>query len=248
VGKHIKTIRLMIEEKNEVWERMREATLKFLWLRVVLLLGVFLIDIFWLTKEQTYFSKQIDAIIFSVGFGIAIVIGLWVFFDISIFWSPRPMLSNKEIDAKVERQSGKVLIQNDVLIWQDSEGKLIGEIPLDKVKVIGEYTTSDGPLVDDWFYLFILSQTDLRQVSAYATTLSSVLESISLRYNCEIVGHLSHSTTFQSNILWPSQLKGQKVYDISMTTKPMTIWEKLRLSFGQTNEVELTNDLKTYLS
>jgi hypothetical protein len=139
------------------------------------------------------------------------------------------------------------LIQNDSIIWRDSEGKLLGEIPLDRVKAIGEYTTSEGPLVDDWFYLFFVSQNDIRQVSAYATNLNLVLESLSTKYKCDIIGKLAYSTTFESNIIWPSTLRGRRVYEALTTNKPRTVWERIKLTFRQNGEMVLTNELRNHL-
>lgn len=236
----------MIEEKNEVWEGLKRSTLKYLWLRVISFVALVVFDILWLTKEQFFISEQTDAIISSIGFVTTIVIGLWIFFDTMIFW--RPWTKTKEVEINREQQSGRVLIKDNELIWQDIAGKEIGKIPLDKVKVIAEYTTSDGPYVDDWFYLFILSQTDLRQISAYATNINAVLESLSSKYNCDIVGHLAHSATFDSNVLWPKGLSGTKVYEVLAKQKPTTIWERLMATFGLAKGVGLSTELKKYLS
>jgi hypothetical protein len=215
-------------------------------LRVVLLVITVVLDILWLTKEQVNISKTTDAIILSVGFVIAVAIGLWVYFDIAIFKKPK-VWNETGIEIKTNCQSGLTFIKDDELIWENHTGQQIVTIPLNKVKVIGEYTTSDGPYADDWFYLFILSPTDLRQVSAYAANISAVLESMSSRYKCEIVGHLAHSTAFDSNVLCPSQLRGTKVYETTAEHKPTTIWQRVLTTFGLTSKMGLTDDLRKYL-
>jgi hypothetical protein len=213
----------------------------------LILIVIVAFDIFWLAKGQTFFTTQVESILFSVGSVAAFALGLWVYFDIRLFWISKALTKARDIQTETERQSGKVLIQNDNIIWYDREDKVIGTIPLNKVKAIGEYTTSEGPLVDDWFYLFFISQNDIRQVSAYATNLNSVLESLSAKYKCDIIGHLSHSTTFESNVIWPTQLRGQKVYEALATDGPKTVWERIKFTFGQNVEMVLTNELRKHL-
>jgi 4-amino-4-deoxy-L-arabinose transferase-like glycosyltransferase len=57
----------MTDERNEVWDRLRAATLKRLWLRILILIVIVAFDIFWLAKGQTFFTTQVESILFSVG-------------------------------------------------------------------------------------------------------------------------------------------------------------------------------------
>ena len=71
-------------------------------------------------------------------------------------------------DKKQEKISGRTYIKDETIIWDSDEG-LLNQIPIKSIKVIGEYTTSAGPIFDDWFILFVLNPDNIKQVSAYAT-------------------------------------------------------------------------------
>jgi hypothetical protein len=84
-----KTTCLMTDDEgNEVWERLRAATLKRFWLRVLILVVIVVFELVWFTKRAPIITKQGDGIIFSVGFVVAVVIGLWIYFDSRIFGVP----------------------------------------------------------------------------------------------------------------------------------------------------------------
>lgn len=47
-----------------------------------------------------------------------------------------------------------LLIENNSVICKQS-GKLMWTLAIDKLKVIGEFTTAAGPWNDDWFLVFV---------------------------------------------------------------------------------------------
>lgn len=151
-------------------------------------------------------------------------------------------------DNKQEKISGRTYIKDEKIIWESDEG-LLSQIPIRDIKIIGEYTTSAGPFVDDWFFVFILGVSDIRQISAYATGTEEMLEQLGRQINTELGGQLADSANWKTNVLWPTSLRGQEL--LSLTEKqPTGTWEKIKFKVGLTDnkEIELTDNLKKFLS
>jgi hypothetical protein len=151
-------------------------------------------------------------------------------------------------DKKQEKISGRTYIKDETIIWDSNEG-LLSQIPIKDIKVIGEYTTSAGPSIDDWFFVFVLNSDSIKEVSAYATGTQEMLRQVGQRLNTELSGQLANSANWKSNVLWPTSLFGQELF--RLTEKESTgTWEKIKSKFGLTNkqEIELTDKLKKYLS
>jgi hypothetical protein len=147
-----------------------------------------------------------------------------------------------------ERISGRTYIKDGVIIWATDKSEILVQIPIKDIKIVGEFTTNAGPIQDDWFYIFILDKEDIRQVSAYAIGTEEVLKQVGQQINADIFGQLAASSDWKTNILWPTILRGRELF--KTTDKRQTnIWEKLKSKIGLADKkVELTDDLKKYLS
>jgi hypothetical protein len=156
-------------------------------------------------------------------------------------------MSSTTINKEQENISGRTFIKDGKIIWETDKWGTLGQIPIKDIKAIGEYTTSAGPLQDDWFFVFILNDKDIRQVSAYATGLEEMLKQVEQIFNADLVGRLASSTDWSTRILWPTKLRGQEIFKIIERT-PTSFWEKAKLKLGLLKqEMELTDNLKDYL-
>jgi hypothetical protein len=118
------------------------------------------------------------------------------------------------------------------------------KVKIEEIKVIGECTTANGPFIDDWFYLYILGTNDIRQISAYAHGTEEVLNKLGERLNIELKPRLVASTKWETNILWPTDLIGQKVFK-EISTKPSEFIEKVKTKLGLADkEWDLTENVK----
>jgi hypothetical protein len=151
-------------------------------------------------------------------------------------------------DKKQEKISGRTYIKDETIVWDSDEG-LVSQIPIKDIKIIGEYTTSAGPMYDDWYFVFILHSDNIQQVSAYATGAHEMLGQLGHRLNFELAGQLANSADWKTNVLWPTSLRGQNLYTLT-EKKPKGTWEKIKTKFGlnDNKEIELTDNLKKYLS
>jgi hypothetical protein len=151
-------------------------------------------------------------------------------------------------DRKQEKISGRTYIKDETIIWDSDEG-LVSQIPIKDIKVIGEYTTSAGPMYDDWYFVFIANSDNIIQVSGYATGIQAMLGQLGQRLNSELSGQLANSANWKTNVLWPTSLRGQELFSLT-NRKPSGIWEKIKFKIGlaDNKNVELTDNLKKYLS
>ena len=52
--------------------------------------------------------------------------------------------------SKKSHLSGKVFVDNEFVYWEVQNNIVLQE-PINKLQFIGEYTTPDGPFLDDWY-------------------------------------------------------------------------------------------------
>lgn len=151
------------------------------------------------------------------------------------------------VDKKQEKISGRTYIKDGVIIWVTDKSETLEQIPIKEIKIIGEFTTSAGPIQDDWFFVFILSKDDIRQISAYASGTEEILKQVGQHINADISGQLAASADWKTNTLWPTNFRGQELFKVS-EKQPTDIWGKIKSKIGLTEtEIELTEDLKKHL-
>lgn len=141
------------------------------------------------------------------------------------------------------KDSVSVSINNDMILWEN-EGKSITNFPINNIKVIGEYTTSEGPFIDDWFFVFILSADEIKEISAFAEGIHEVLIYLGKIKDAEIYGQLASSTQWKTRVIWPRIIEGQELYERNEFS-PQNMWEKIKNKLGPKKfyEIRLTNEL-----
>jgi hypothetical protein len=89
-------------------------------------------------------------------------------------------------------------------------------ISLDEVALIGEYTTDNGPFVDDWFIVFVRKDgNEWFEASMYAEGIAGFLEELSAALGVPLVVGLAASTDFNSRVIWPPAIAGRPLFDSS---------------------------------
>ncbi|HEX8657562.1 MAG TPA: hypothetical protein VF690_08515 [Hymenobacter sp.] len=116
-----------------------------------------------------------------------------------------------------------------VVLTQENE-ELV-RIPVPEIKLIGEYTTSAGPFVDDWFIVFMTSEKNWKQISEYTPGMLEMLQELSSHLKAETIGSLAASTSWRTNIIWPQRVAGQEMWNV-VSERPITLLEKLKKSMG----------------
>jgi len=158
-------------------------------------------------------------------------------------------------DPIIERNdSGKVYISKNIITWVLSNNNQI-TIDLNNVKVIGEYTTDDGPFFDDWFLSFVYSDGTWENISIYADNIESVRDYLSKTFGLDTSYYLANSTNWNSHILYPKDYLGHKLFEMTSPQgykEPETVIDHIKLSFGlgkyrKAWNFDLTPEVKTLL-
>jgi hypothetical protein len=184
--------------------------------------------------------------VFIIGLSIVFICGVYLYTDLKILIKGADAIEREPKREKVDReriptdsiseeekehQSGRVIMQGDVAEWH-FRGEKIAEVNLNAVKLLGEFTTADGPWVDDWFLLFFVSETEAVQISMYAVGVSDELRDAFER----VTGYrfqetLFWSTHFRNQGLWPPAIKDIPFWEEQMAG-PEHGWEAIRMLFG----------------
>ena len=87
-------------------------------------------------------------------------------------------------------------------------------VPLNELAAVGEYTTDNGPLVDDWFLVFVRKDSaDWLEASMYAEGTAEFLEQLSVTLGIAIETRLAASTDFTSRVIWPESIACRPLFD-----------------------------------
>lgn len=130
----------------------------------------------------------------------------------------------------MENNSGNILISNEDLIYRFRDEEVF-KINFKEIKLIAEYTTDQGPTLDDWFLVLYDEKENVYQVSMYAENIMEVLEEMREKLNSSLVTDLYSSADWKSNILWPEEVKGEPLWNM-VDSKPSNLFERIGLLFG----------------
>lgn len=145
-----------------------------------------------------------------------------------------------------DKWSGTVELDKEDIIFK-SQGKELTRLSLTNVKVIGEMTTTAEPMTNDWYLVFVDKNNEAHYIPTYANNMESLQKQLGNRLDAEIVGSLFSSIDFDSKIIYPKELAGQKLFEFKEAT-PINFWEKISkfLGMGKTITAELTEVVKEY--
>lgn len=124
--------------------------------------------------------------------------------------------------------SGKVWLM-DGFIHYESQDYGACKVQVSTIKLVGEYTTDNGPGIDDWFLVLMTANDGWFEISMYAEGMQAMRNQVGQLLGADLDQDLAHSTDFASRIMWPSALKDQPMF--SFTEEKRTGWERI-LHFG----------------
>lgn len=131
--------------------------------------------------------------------------------------------------SEPDPKSGKLELKDSRLSYTSPDyGEW--EITADDVVVFGDYTTDNGPVIDDWFMVFVLNDRTWAEASNYCAGSEDVREALAKRWNVEsLYGELCYHTDFASRVIWPMELAGQPLFQF--TPRHQSWWETIK-AFG----------------
>jgi hypothetical protein len=114
----------------------------------------------------------------------------------------------------ISTESGAIEIVDRVLIYRSSHYGL-WSLPVSTIQKIEEYTDSDDPLIDDYFYRFTTPTKEERTASFYAVGWDHVWPELERVFPGIEHGGLCNSTDDKIRLLWPLQKEGAEVEERS---------------------------------
>src|SRR3954452_276863 len=123
-----------------------------------------------------------------------------------------------------------VRVNGTTLIYMPNSGVLGWTLPIEAIVLIAEYTTNEGPYVDDYFLTFITvedGQLFYSSCSFYAEGRDAALLEISDRLGSPVELGLAGSTEWTSRVIWPPSLKGMAYFTFE-TIPPKNVFQKLK--------------------
>ncbi len=124
-------------------------------------------------------------------------------------------------------ESGEISLVDGTVIYRiNGDG---WSIPLSDVRVIGEYTTANGPYVDDYFFVFLTAtKNGWHQASFYAEGRDAFLSALGKALGTTIETGLCNSTHWKTRILWPPAIMGEPLMrTVPKPTRWGRFWEKI---------------------
>jgi hypothetical protein len=138
-----------------------------------------------------------------------------------------------------QNSSGFLRLEHTDIVYS-SDKKELWRLPLSKVRAIGEYTTANGPFVDDYFLVFVADQCDCwYEASYYAQGNDAFRVSLGKLLGDEIRFGLNNSTDWKHRVLWPKKLEGTDLFNVIPETKAKNLAGKLKQKVFPRKTLEL---------
>jgi len=141
-------------------------------------------------------------------------------------------------------------ISDSTLICRDDAGQAGWMSNIDDLILIAEYTTDEGPWIDDYFFVFVTSEKGAAYFSKctfYAAGVNEVLTELSLRLEFPLKPGLCGSMTCLSRVMWPAQLENTQYFEFTEVATE-SLWSKLRKSvLGAQLEYTISDPVREYI-
>lgn len=124
-----------------------------------------------------------------------------------------------------DEYSGVLKCDGDTLVYRSALREW--SVSISDIRLIAEYTNSDGPYVDDYFFVFLTApEGGWHEASFYAEGREVVLRALEQKIGAPLETGLCHSTDYRTRILWPESVKGQPLMDV-IPPANQNWWQKL---------------------
>lgn len=121
---------------------------------------------------------------------------------------------------------------DSVMTYRDNSGKKWSS-NVDDLILIAEYTTDEGPDIDDYFFVFVTSENGtacFSKCTLYAEGTTEVLTRLGKQLSFPLSCGLCNSTKWASRILWPPQFENCEYFTFTEVAAD-GLWSKLRKFF-----------------
>ncbi len=167
--------------------------------------------------------------------------------------------TNQEIDRMLEdARAGKpiatvipdpksgVLRLDGEMLEYDSPDYGRWKTQFSDIVAFGEYTTDNGPFIDDWFMVFVSKDLEWVEASNFCAGRDEVRSRLAELWGQDgLHEKLWGSTDFASRVIWPAALAEQPLF--VWTPRPQSLWEKIKSCGIVLLDKDLTPCVRHYL-
>jgi hypothetical protein len=139
-------------------------------------------------------------------------------------------------------QSGNIKLEGDTIVYTLPEPE-VWRVSVSDIRVIGEFTNTDGPYADDYFFVFI-ARDQWFEASFYAEGRDALLAELGQRLGHKLQTGLCHSTSLASRVLWPARFEGHPLFDLVPEERAGRILGKLRQRVLPRVHMNFTDEVK----
>jgi len=123
-------------------------------------------------------------------------------------------------------------------------------VTIDSIILIAEYTTNEGPHVDDYFLVFVTAEENklfFSTCSFYVDGQDEALSDLQKLLGSSIQLSLQGSTEWRSQVVWPARIAGSEYFTFA-EIPPKTLLERVKKSLlGPTQEYAISKPVRDYL-
>ena len=125
-------------------------------------------------------------------------------------------------------RNSRIKLEDDVIRFS-SEIYGSWTIRVDDIRLIGEVTNQDGPLLDDWFLCIAVDASGWLEATMDAEGRDEFLKDLGRRLGSELSTELALSTDFASRIIWPPSVRGDPMFRYSDVPSESLAWRLLNI-------------------
>jgi hypothetical protein len=107
------------------------------------------------------------------------------------------------------------------------------DLPVEELRLLGEYTNEDGPHAADHFLVFFGLGGRCFEAPVDADGVVAVLRELESVYSHPVQPELRFNTTFASRAIWPPQLSGQELFTVREKADRLADRIKSAIGFGK---------------
>jgi hypothetical protein len=144
-----------------------------------------------------------------------------------------------------------ILEITDSTMYYKKDGIDIGwSVEIKDIILIAEYTSNEGPYVDDYFLVFVTIEDGkayFARCSFYTDGTDAVLETLKEKFGITDTFGLLQSTEWTSRVMWPDHLAGKNYFQFT-EVKPVSPRENVRKTLiGPQLEYKLAVSIQEYI-
>lgn len=121
---------------------------------------------------------------------------------------------------------GRLVLDAGAISFTRGRG-IVWTVPLDRLRVIGEYTTDGGPWFDDYFIVFVAAnpfETLVAPVEAEGALLAELSDHLGIA-----LSHgLANRSDLASRVLWPPEIRDRPLFDVHQVPRSPSLWSRAK--------------------